>query len=325
MKNTILLLVTFLLTNLGFTQTQPTLRIHKTNGSTQDVLLSDIQSITFSTTVTTDFIVYSLKTSTGQNQIWRINSDGTNNTKISDITDPNLISISISPNKTLLAYSAGPDNNYNIYVMNIDGTNKQKITNPNNDFLYYYNPIWISNSQLFVSVARNGDVGKRDVIRINSDGSNVLWFTQSSTRSIESSNPSPTGNKICVAEGTPYAGATTEVYLYDYPSFTNRTFLSDPENPGAEGYIRWSSQNQIFFSVNKLYRINPDGTNLITISPPSGYEEFSPGPSPDGSKFVHIARNSTQHEIVVRSSDGSNRTVLITAPNPAVFTAVDWK
>lgn len=275
--------------------------------------------------VSSDIIVYVQRTSGGQYQIWRINSNGTNNTKIMDIAEATCAGLSISPDRTKFAYSGGPDYGQNIYIVNIDGTNKQKITTPNSNFMYYYNPIWISNSQLFVGIARTGNEGKRDVIRMDADGTNILWFTQSSTRSIESSNPSPNGNKICVGEGTPYAGATTEVYIYDYPNFTNRTLIANPENPGGEGGFRWTIQNHIFFNVLKLYRINTDGTGLITITPPTGYDEFSPRPSTDGSKFVHIARNSSQHEIVMRNADGSNRTVLLTVSDPTIISSVDWK
>lgn len=48
MKNILLLLLTIFITNLAYNQQQPNLRIHKTNGTIQDILLGDIESITFS-------------------------------------------------------------------------------------------------------------------------------------------------------------------------------------------------------------------------------------------------------------------------------------
>ena len=304
----------------GYAQTK--MFINKTNGAVDSLLLSDVKSISFKTyqSMSGSVIIYGRNESNAW-QIWKMNPDGSNNAKIADVTEGSLFGLTLSPDRSKIAYAAGSSNNFNIYVLNFDGSAKNKITASSSDFLYYYSPKWKDNSRLFVQIARNGNEGKRDGIEMNADGSNIVWLTQSSTRSISLGGLSPTGSKIAFAEGTPYAGATTEVYVADYPTFSNKIQIADPENPGAEEYIRWSTLNKIVLSGSRIHTVNPDGTGLTTLSS-AGTTEMYPAFSPDGSQIVYIGNNSS---IRVMNADGSNKTNILSATTGTSFGNLDWK
>ena len=320
-----ILTIMALLGGMSLAYAQTTMFINKTNGTADSLLLSEVKSITFRTSQSgsNSFIIYS-KSGSGVMQIWRMNPDGSSNSKISDITEGSINGMSLSPDRTRIAFSAGPDNGHSLYVMNLDGTGKTKIASPNTDFLFYYSPKWKDNNRLFVQIARTGNVGKRDGIEVDADGRSIVWLTQTSTRSVSLGGRSPDGAKIAFAEGTPYAGATTEVYVADYPTFSNKIQIANPESPGAEEHIRWSVLNKIVFAGSRIHTVNPDGTGLTTLSA-TGTTELYPVFSPDGSQIAYLVIQSGIYSIKIMNADGSNKTTLLTAPTGFAFGNLDWK
>ncbi|MBN8707259.1 MAG: PD40 domain-containing protein [Bacteroidetes bacterium] len=264
-------------------------------------------------------------------ELWKMNaSNGSGKTKLLSFTESYVGGLSISPDKKRIAFFAGPDAAYNIFIANIDGSNKIKITSQTAQFLYYYLPKWINNSTLHVSIARNGDEGKRDVIKMNDDGSDIVYLTQTTTRSIGPLSLSGDGSKVVFSEGNPYASATTEIYIADYPSFSNKTLLTNPFNPGSEDVHGWFGDKIYLHGSNgtqtRILRINADGTGLEYFTPAGTTDEYNPKLSDDGQRITYISQSANVQNIYLMNNDGTGKIALTNNSSTAdIITGVDWK
>ncbi len=281
-------------------------------------------SINVSWSFNTDLIVYARRVS-GVVEIWKMKSDGTGNVKITDVSEgPDWAGLGLSPDRSKIAYAAGPSQNYDVYVISIDGTGKTKITSRTNNFLYYYSPYWLTNSRLWVSVARNGDEGKRDMIEINSDGTGISWITQNTSRSTHFGCLSPDKSKVVFDEGNPYASASTEVYIADYPSLTNKVQIANPVNPGAESAGGWNIDNLIILSVSKIYSVKSDGSAITTLSTGST-NEWSPQFSPNGSKILYSSNPDGYVSYYLMNADGNNKQLLLAGSQSIELLQYSWR
>ena len=99
-----------------------TMTVHTTNGN-QDFEISDITSITFNNSIS-DFIVYH-SSITGDSQIYRITQTGEDIEQLTD-SGNNRYPI-LSPNKQKVLFSSDRTGTYQLYIMDIDGSNQQMI------------------------------------------------------------------------------------------------------------------------------------------------------------------------------------------------------
>jgi TolB protein len=177
---------------------------------------------------------------------------------------------------------------------------------------------------LFVHIARNGNEGKRDVIEMDANGNNIVWLTQSSTRSIHTGGLSPDGTKIVFDEGNPYASATTEVYIADYPTFANKLQIANPAVPGAEYAGGWNSANLIVMSVASVYTVNSDGSGLDTLTAGTD-SEWGAMFSPDGNKIIFSTNPGGITSYYVMDSNGGNRTLLLAGSASVELLSYSWR
>ena len=107
----------------------------------------------------------------GYDQLWLMNSDGSNQRKLATDTYWNAIP-TMSPDGTRIAFSSYRDGDYEIYIMNSDGTNQTRLTyTPGQD----WRPTWSEDGSkiLFES---NRD-GRTQVYWMNPDGSQQARLT----------------------------------------------------------------------------------------------------------------------------------------------------
>jgi Tol biopolymer transport system component len=105
-------------------------------------------------------------------QIRVINVDGSNMEKISRKNDS---SPAFSPDGEKIVFESSRDGNYEIYVMNADGTNQQRLTN--NSFVDF-SPSWSPDGKKIVFTSDRD--GNRKIYVMNADGSNIRKLTENS-------------------------------------------------------------------------------------------------------------------------------------------------
>ena len=127
--------------------------------------------------------------------IWRVNFDGSNRITLNAGNLPNNTTFIASPDTNKILFCDGTGNNWDIYIMNIDGSNPTQLTlDPARDYLSNTRDnIWSEDCQSFYFVSDRS--GNGDIYRINIDGSNLTQITFSDSLDY---NPimSPDGTKL---------------------------------------------------------------------------------------------------------------------------------
>jgi hypothetical protein len=152
------------------------------------------------------------------------------------------------PTGNKIAYVAlGDDREGDIFIINIDGTNKKKLTNSvNTDECPAFSP----DGKRIAFVSHRS--GRPELYLMNADGSNQHNITTTGSHCFP--DWSPDGNKIVTA----YYGML----------FTINADGSDRKNLTQGGYPSWSPDGtQIVFDSegDGIYKINTDGTNRVKI------------------------------------------------------------
>jgi Tol biopolymer transport system component len=260
-------------------------------------------------------------------------------------------------NNGKIAFVSSRDKTVQIYTMNVDGSNQERVSN--NDCVCFF-PKW---SPCGDKIAFTLDCGILDVYVMNSDGSNSRSLTRSLFHSTippdcEWSAWSPDGKKIAFVVGA-------YIYVIDGDGSTiqrSYTFASYPWSPA------WSPDGKkIAFALGgpglgSIYVMDADGSNVREIAPcgdnpcwsldgtkiafdsdedgskdiyvmdvdrsdvrrltdnPS--DEWYPTWSPDGDKIAFVSDRDGNEEIYVMNADGMNQ-VNITK-NPADDSDPDW-
>jgi len=200
-----------------------------------------------------------------------------------------------------IAFTSYRDGNPEIYTMEVDGSNVQRLTNnPASDF----SPKWSPDGSriAFVSI-RDNNV---DIYVMNADGSNQTRLTNNPGLD-ESPEWSPDGTRIVFES---IRDGNSEIYVINADG-SNQTRLTN--NPGSDGDPRWSPDGTriVFHRVSssvpgEIYVMNADGSNQTQLTNSS----YSPRWSPDSSRIAFESYRDGNSEIYVINADGSNQTRL---------------
>lgn len=211
----------------------------------------------------------------------------------------NFIPSSPTEDKTQIAFHSNRDGNQQIYLMNIDGTNQQRLSNNTyND----HGPVWSPDgSKIAFNSFRDGNY---EVYVMNRDGTNQQRLTNNPADD-RASTWSPDGSKIGFQSTR---DGNWEIYLMNADG-TNQQRLTN--NPGEDAHPNWSPDGAkiAFYSTRdgnpEIYVMNADGTNLQRLTNNSA-EDYVPKWSPDGSKIAFISNRDGNFEIYVMNSNGTN-------------------
>ncbi len=215
-----------------------------------------------------------------------------------------------------ITFRSDRDGNFEIYVMNADGSNQTRLTN---DSAADYGPAWSRDgTKIAFQSFRDGN---GEIYVMNADGSGQTRLT---TNSGNDADPawSPDGTKIAFWSNRHGNG---EIYVMnadgsDQTRLTNKT--THQEGPS------WSPDGARIAFMSKLahvgqwdiYVINADGSNETRLTF-NQYDDFQPAWAWDGSKFAFVSTRDGEcdaslascnrdREIYVMNADGTGQSRL---------------
>ena len=234
-----------------------------------------------------------------------------------------------------IAFYSTRDGNYEIYVMDADGSGVTRLTDdPAQDLLPTWSP---DGMRIAFRSARDGD---QEIYAVNVDGSGLTQLTENAVYDGKASW-SPDGSKLVFfserdgnreiyvmnADGTDVirlidnsAGDWTPTWS---PDGTKIAFQSDRSDiweiyvmnvDGSEQIQLSRGQNPswspdgskiAFDSAHEIYIINSDGTNQIRLTNDT-FDDREPSWSPDGSKIVFRSSRDGNPQLYVINVDGSD-------------------
>ena len=231
----------------------------------------------------------------------------------------------VSPPTFRIAFTADRDGNYDIYVINADGTGQTRLTdNPADDDF----PAWSPDGTRIAFVSERD--GNPEIYVINADGSGLTRLTHSST-SDAAPDWSPDGRRIAFVSDR---DGNTEIYVMPAPGpqaqvssgGSDQTRLTD--NPADDLSPVWSPDgSRIAFHSNRdgnfeIYvmpapgpqaQVSADGSNAVNLTG-NPADDWGPAWSPDGSRIAFYSDRDGRHEIYVMNADGSGQTNLTINP-----------
>ena len=250
-----------------------------------------------------------------------------------------------------IAFTSDRDGNFEIYVMNGDGSGKIRLTNnPASDEQPSWSPDGTriafatdrdGNFNIFVMNADgSGDTGLTDVGRLDNspswspdgekiafasnrdgqfeiyvmdaDGSNQANITEHLADDFDPSW-SPDGEKIAF---TSSRDGHSDIYLIDVRTLRTTRLT---QSPTSDLWPSWSPDGtRIAFTSDRdsgqfeIYVMTADGSNHINLTNNEAFD-YKPSWSPDGSKIAFASNRDGTFQIYLMSADGGNQTRLTNA------------
>jgi Tol biopolymer transport system component len=202
--------------------------------------------------------------------------------------------------KVAFTSDEGTEGNYEVTVVNADGSGRTNLTNDPSDDV---EPCWSADGSRIVFTSDRD--GIEQIYVMNADGSDQTRLTD-----IDASDRapcfSPDGTKIAFVRYL--AQSNSEIFVMDADG-SNQTRLTF--NDGADhvptwspdgSRIAWNRQDDAGNGNYDIFTMKPDGSDVLNLTQSSDVNDFAPCYSPDGTKLAF----ESDSDIWVMGADGSD-------------------
>jgi TolB protein len=242
--------------------------------------------------------------------VYAANTDGSNAQQLT--TSSADLSPKWSPDGTKIVFTSVRDGDYDVYVMNADGSGQADLTNTTD---FEYQPDWSPDgTKIIFATSRDGD---SEIYTMNVDGSNPVNISNSPASDEFVPTWSPDGNRIAFSSNR---DGNTEIYVMNADGsgqarITNNSSTDDSPNWSPSGSrIAFSSNRDV---ADNIYTMNPDGTSLTQLTfnvaddgaggPGTQQTNLGPYWSPDGTQISFRWYNGAlDDQIRTMNANGSN-------------------
>jgi Tol biopolymer transport system component len=257
----------------------------------------------------------------GNSEIYVMNADGTEQRRLTE-SEGNDHSPVWSPDGRRIAFVSTRDKNDEvplkndeIYSMNADGSDQQRLTsNPGNNYDTNLSPAWSPDGRKIAFTALRD--GNAEIYVMNADGSAAHNLTQSWQSEDEEPAWSPDGRKIVFhsdRDGADELPPNDELYVMNADGSGVRRLTT---NPAQDIDPAWSPDGKkvAFTSARdgnaEIYVMNADGSGQRRVTRGAAADDsFGPRTtwSPDGTRIAFDSNQSGLSDIYVINIDGSRQ------------------
>lgn len=225
-----------------------------------------------------------------------------------------------SPDGKQIAFNSNRDGNFEIYLMNSDGSDVRRLTkSPSWESFPAFSP---DGTQIAFNSDRENE--NNDVYLMNTDGSGVVKLTNwESEEGIHPDCWSPDGTRIVFISNR---SGNDDIYVMNVEPFHPRLILADEKSDlGSPAYS--PDGKQIVYQATledksgelRIYDVESGGSRVLLKTANAG---LRPVWSPDGSRIAFQNKVEGQTDIFTIKPDGTELTNLTN--NPASESAASW-
>ena len=216
---------------------------------------------------------------------------------------------SVSPsNYGKIAFASCRDGNWDIYVMNADGNNQQRLTI---NYAGDYDPAWSPDGTKIAFISDRD--GNNEIYIMDADGSNQRNLTNNLADEYEPAW-SPDCEKIAFISDRE---GNLSIFIMNKDGSNQKRLTKNGVISEDQNYIwleapAWSPDGtKIAFTSKKngsyqIYVMDADGSNQRKLTRDPDWN-FHPTWSSDGKKIAFVSRRDGNWEIYVMDADGSNQ------------------
>lgn len=214
------------------------------------------------------------------------------------------------PLQNKIIFQSDRDGDFDIYIMNADGSNQINLTN--NSAEDNYPVVSLDGSQVLFESNRDGNW---EVYVMNSNGSSQRRLTNAPASDDRLPTWSPDGQQVAFISNE---DGDYEIFIMNADG-TNRQQLTF--NQMREGHMSWSVNNQLVYNAGptgssswEIYTMDATGQNQRQLTNNS-VSDWAPEWSPDGRFILYLSLIGTDPAIFIMNADGSNSQLLHNSPN----------